>query len=314
VAAVSPAAAVARWWFPAIPRSRLAWLRVFAYLFILLDVFQLTAWVRLHGHLDGDLYQPLFIGRALPLPVPTEAVVAGVRWGLVAAVVVALSGRLPRVAGTAVAVLYLQWMVIAFSYGKVDHDRFGFVVALFVLASVGRAGFRDHTPDERVGWAIRSIQVAAVATYFLSAFAKVRFGGWGWVNSATLLRATIRRGTWITEPLVENPELLHAFQYVLITAELLSPLLLVRGRIGRTCLYAALTFHAVTLATLKIAFFPHLVTLLAFVALERLSGGAPADAAAGADPVSGRARGPGAGTALRRRWLRPPATAPTPPG
>ena len=47
----------------------------------------------------------------------------------------------------------------------------------------------DHRRSQAAGFALRAVQLAAVATYFLSAWAKVRFGGWDWVNSATMVRA-----------------------------------------------------------------------------------------------------------------------------
>ena len=49
------------------------------------------------------------------------------------------------------------------------------------------------------------------------------------------------------------------------------PLLLVRGRVGRTMLITLVTFHVVTFACLTIAFWPHLMTLLAFLPLERIN-------------------------------------------
>ena len=64
--------------------------------------------------------------------------------------------------------LYFEWMIIAMSYGKVDHDRFGLLVALAVLPTAGRARHGDPTLSERGGWALRMTQLAVVATYFLS--------------------------------------------------------------------------------------------------------------------------------------------------
>lgn len=260
------------WWFRPVPRNRIAAMRILAYLFVVADVVKLTPWVAPHGRLDGVLYAPLKLGRLLPFPVPTETLVAATRIGLVVAALVACSGRLPRLLGTVVAVLYLEWMLIAMSYGKVDHDRLGFVVLLFVLPTIGRARLGDSTPDPAAGWALRLVQIGAVATYFLAAVAKVRFGGWGWVNSATLLRAVLRRGTGLGDWTGEHPELLHAFQYVLFTAEFASPVLLVDGRWRRFGVYLAYLFHAMTYAALTIAFYPHLVAMASFLATDRLAG------------------------------------------
>ena len=96
----------------------------------------------------GELYQPLLIGRLLPFPTPGPALVYGVFAGLLAAAAVAATGRLPRLAGTAVALLYLQWMLIAMSYGKVDHDRFGLLVALAEACFSRGLGARVEVPLE----------------------------------------------------------------------------------------------------------------------------------------------------------------------
>jgi hypothetical protein len=267
----APAGPRRSWWFTPMPRNRVAVLRTIAYLFIPLDLFVLSSWTTLHGRLDGDLYRPLQIGRLLPLPTPDQTVVAVTRWGLVIAIVLALSGRLPRTTGWVIAVLYLEWSVIGMSYGKVDHDRLGFHLLLFVLPTIGAAHWRDRTPDAAAGWIMRMAQVAAVATYFLAAVAKVRYGGWEWVDSSTMLRAVLRRGTSFGDWFGDHPETLHVLQYLMLIGEFASPVLLVDGRLRRFGVYVAYLFHLGTYAALTIAFFPHLVTLLSFLQLERLA-------------------------------------------
>ena len=136
---------VARWWFPPVALGRVASLRVLAYAFVPLDVWLTSGWVFQHQHLAGPLYRPLWLARVLDLPAPTPALVAALRAVLLAAALVALgasltgSGRVVRGAGGLTAVVYLWWMVMAMSYGKVDHDRFAFLLLLAVLPTVGRA-------------------------------------------------------------------------------------------------------------------------------------------------------------------------------
>jgi hypothetical protein len=261
---------VSGWWFSPLPKSRIAWLRTFLYLFIFLDVLVMRPWVTDNGTVPQELYHPLFVGRVLPFPTPTPLVVTVVKYALLACAGVAAAGRLVRSVGVAVFVLYLQWMLIAFSYGKVDHDRVAFLVALAVLPTVGRAHWKDRSPSEAAGWAIRSVQVAVVLTYFLAAFAKVRYGGIDWATGATLMRAVLRRGTFLVEPVKDFPLVLQGFQFLIIGFELLSPLLLVGGRIGRIYLWIALAFHALTFAAIQIMFWPHVICLLSFVELEHL--------------------------------------------
>ncbi len=264
------AARLKAWCFEPMPRARVAFLRSFIYAFIFVDVLLTTAWVARHAHVPGELYQPLFLARLLQLPVPGPLFVPAVKWALLACAGIAATGRLPRLMGWIVFALYAQWMFIAMSYGKVDHDRFAFLVALAVLPTVGPTHWRDRTADEAAGWAIRAIQVAVVLTYFLSVFAKLRFGGLEWLSGTTLVRAVIRRGTFLSEPLLDFPWVLQGAQYAIVVFELLSPLLLVRGKVGRRFLFAALAFHAVTFATISIIFLPHVVCLLAFAPLEGL--------------------------------------------
>jgi len=219
----------------------------------------------------GELYRPLFLGRVLHLPVPTEALVQGVWVALLATSLAAATGRAPRALGTAVAVLYAEWMVIAMSYGKVDHDRFGYMLALFALAAAGPARHGETTLTERGGWALRATQMAAIATYFFAAFAKLRFGGPEWVNSAVLTWAVIRRGTDFGDWLMDIPGALIAMQWFIMAFELGSPLIfLLSERVRRWLVVSFYGFHAGVFAAVKIAFFPHLVTLAAFLPLERV--------------------------------------------
>jgi hypothetical protein len=267
-------AAVTGWLFRPTPLGRIAALRTLAYLFVPVDVLLTTPWVAQHADVPGELYQPLLLGRLLHLPTPGGWVLV-LRWVLVAASLVAATGRLPRLLGAVIAGLYLEWMVVAFSYGKVDHDRFGFLVLLAVLPTVGAARRGDHTASDAAGWAVSMTTLAVVATYFLSALAKLRFGGVDWLNGATLTRAVVRRGTALSTPLLDHAWVLDVFQYVLVGVELLvSPLLLVRWRDERitwSLVGGFYLFHVMTFVTITIVFLPHCVALLALLPLERFA-------------------------------------------
>ena len=274
-----------RWLFRPQPLARVAVLRVLLYAFVPVDVLLTTTFVRAHAHVPGELYAPLRIGRLLPLPTPGPWVEVFQVVLVVAAVLAATAAakdRWPRLAGWLVAVLYLEWMVVAMSYGKVDHDRFAFLVALFVLPSVGRAGLRDRRTTEAAGWALAVVALAVVATYTLAAVAKIRFGGWGWADGATLSWAVLRRGTPLSEPLLAVPWVLEAAQYgILVLALVVAPLLLVRWRDERitwALVAAFLGFHVMTFATVTIIFLPHCMALLCLLPLERLVRSVPAAA------------------------------------
>lgn len=260
-----------RWWFAPVPLARVAIFRALVYLFIPIDVFVATPWVREHADVPTALYDPLQIGRLLDLPTPTHTVVVTVQWLVVAAALIAATGRFPRTAGIAAFVLYAEWMVIAMSYGKVDHDRYAYLVALAVLPTIGRARVNDRTLSEGAGWAFRCVQVAVMLTYFLASWAKIRFGGWDWVTGSTLARAVIRRGTVFSNWLLDYPWLLETGQWLMVSFELLAPLMLLARSDRARCVVAAVLigFHVVTFAGITIIFLPHVVAIMAFLPLER---------------------------------------------
>jgi hypothetical protein len=273
-----------RWWFRPVPLARIAVFRVIAYLFIPIDVLATTSWVRAHAGVPTAWYSPLLISRLLHLPTPTHTVVLVAQWALVIAAVAAATGRAPRVLGAAVFLLYGEWMVIAMSYGKVDHDRISFLVALAVLPTIGRARLRDHRTSESAGFAMAAVLVAVMLTYFLAAWAKIRFGGWDWPTGATLTRAVVRRGTDLSRWTLDVPYLLPAAQWVMIAFELAAPLILLvrsdRARIGLVLFL--LGFHVLVYAGVGILFLPHCIAVLSILPWERLTG-------------SGQRGGPGPG-------------------
>ncbi len=195
------------------------------------------------------------------------------------------------------AVAYLQWMIVSMSYGKVDHDRFGFMLLLFVLPTVGRASVRDRSLSEAAGWALRMVQIGAVATYFLAGLAKLRYGGLDWFNGATVARSVVRRGTELALPLLDYPWTLRTAQWFIMIMELTSPVLLfLKARWQYVIVAGLFGFHIATFMGITIIFFPHLVALLAFLPLERVipsrfvtrpAAGARASSRPGSRPAAG---------------------------
>ncbi|MEV6298722.1 MFS transporter permease [Actinoplanes sp. NPDC051861] len=260
-----------RWLTEPVPRSRVAFFRTIVYVFVFLDLVVFTPWVRAHANTPGDLYQPLMIGRLLPLPTPTPLLVNTIFWALLVLSLAAATGRAPRLLGWAVFILYFEWMIIAMSYGKVDHDRIGFLVALAVLPTVGRTRFRDQSLTEAGGWALRVTQIAVICTYFLAALAKLRIGGLEWVTSGVLAQAIIRRGTELADMIAVVPGLLIVSQFGIIAFELLSPLIFVVPQRWRNWVVAFFySFHVATFATITISFAPHLIAMTSFLPLERI--------------------------------------------
>lgn len=277
------AAALRGWWFPAQPYARAALLRTIIYLFVIFDIRRLVNDVVPKGYVSADLYQPVLIPRVLHLPAPNPLIVHTLEAVLIVGCLAAATGFLPRLAGWAVALAFTWWLFIDMSYGKVDHDHLALLTALYVLPTIGAGsaqarwplrgvttGWRDLTRTEAVGWALRCIQVAVVATYFLSAWAKIRVGGWDWPTGATFAWAVDRRGTAMADPIVNYPWVLVAGQWMLITAEALSPVVFfLHGRWRAAFIGFWLIFHLTTYMAITIHFLPTVVGWLAFVPLER---------------------------------------------
>jgi hypothetical protein len=260
-----------RWLFEPVPKGRIAAFRTLVYLFVAADLVVFTPWVRHHADTPGELYQPLLVGRLLHLPTPTPLLVHGIFWLLLGASVAAATGRAPRLLGWTVFALYFEWMVVAMSYGKVDHDRVGLLVALAALATVGRARHGDPERTEAGGWALRVTQIAVICTYFLAAWAKLRFGGVDWVTSSVLARAIIRRGTDLADLIAQVPHLLIVAQAGIIAFELASPLIFALPQRWKNRAVAFFgSFHLATFATITISFLPHLVAMTSFLPLEKV--------------------------------------------
>jgi hypothetical protein len=257
------------WLFAPMPKGRVAALRTLAYAFVIFDLFVYSAWIRNRAAVPTTLYQPLLIARTLHLPQPTASLVHWVFWLLLIAAAAALVTRGHPIFGWAVFVLYMSWMLIGMSYGKVDHDRFAFLVALAVLPTVGRARHGDQTASQRAGWALRCVQLAVVATYFLSSWAKLRYGGPGWATGSVLARAFLRKGSGLADLMATIPAVTIGSQIGIMTFELLSPVLFLLPRRWR---YAAVgffySFHAMSFVLISISFAPHLVALASFLPLE----------------------------------------------
>jgi hypothetical protein len=271
------------WFTPGIAVARVAWLRTILYLFVILDMHAFVNDTRQKGESPG-LYQPLLLARLLDLPRPSVANTTALYAVLIVACLIGATNRLPRLAGWVVAPAFTWWVLIGMSDGKVDHDHLALVVALWVLPTVApatagwswRSGapYRDQTRSEAAGWAIRCIQIAVIATYFLAAIAKLRGAGWtlAWPDSAIMTWAIVRRPNPVGEWLLPHSWLLHVMQWVGIIGEFLSPLVLwLHGRRQLAGAMFFLGFHLANTLILGIHFLPTVVCWLAFAPLERVA-------------------------------------------
>jgi hypothetical protein len=265
------------WFTPAIALARVAWLRTVLYLFVILDMHAFVRDTRLKGEHPG-LYQPLFLARLFDLPKPSVTNTTILYVVLIVACLVGATNWFPRLAGWVVAPAFTWWVLIGMSDGKVDHDHLALVVALWVLPTVkpqqkGWQAYGDQTRSEAAGWAVRCVQISVIATYFLSAVAKLRSAGWAltWPGSAVLTWAIVRRPNPVGEWLLNHPWMLHVMQWVGFIGEILSPVVLwLKGRWQLLGALFFIGFHVANTAILLIHFLPTVVCWLAFAPLERI--------------------------------------------
>ncbi len=274
-------ARIVAWFVPVLPDSRLACLRTVCYLFVIVDIHVFVRNPIALSH-HPALYRPLLFAELLRLPPPSVPLAWTLYAVLVVGSLIAAADRLPRVAGFVVAAAFTWWTAIAFSYGKVDHDHLAFVVALWTLPTVGviTGRWRATTASAQSGWVLKTIQIAVIATYFLSAVTKFRNGGgaghqWeftAWPNSFILLWAIVRRPHGLGQFLLPYPELLRGMQWFAYLAELTSLVVLwLRGRALVAAAVFWMGFHVFTVTVLYIHFAPTLVCWLAFAPLERFA-------------------------------------------
>jgi len=267
----------AAWFVPVLPDARIAILRTVLYLFVILDI---NAFVRdpIPLSRQPELYSPLLLARILHLPPPSLPLTVTLYVVLTVTCLVAAANRLPRSLGVLIAAAFTWWTAIGMSYGKVDHDHLAFVVALWTLPTAGVVvdRWRSRTVSAQSGWVLRCIQIAVIATYFLSALTKIRSGGWSlnsWPNSAILAWAIVRRPHGLGQFLLPYPGLLRVMQWGSFCAELASVVVLwLRGRALLVAAIFWLSFHVFTVTILYIHFAPTLICWLAFAPRERLRG------------------------------------------
>jgi hypothetical protein len=269
--AVSTASAVSGWWLRPEPLARVAVLRTIVYTFVICDVLAVTKLV-VSQSASPELYQPVRLLQLIHQPAPEPWFTKTLRIVIVVVAAVAATGRFRRVAGILVAAAYLDWCCLAMSYGKVDHDHLAIAVAVLVLPTVGGASWRSTANSEAAGWALRCVAVAVVATYFLSAVAKMRFGGLHWPLGATFTWAVLRRGTSLGRPLLHHPHVLLAAQWGLLALEASTPVLLFLRQRWRILFVLGLgIFHLTTWLTIRIHFLPLVVCLAVLLPLERVA-------------------------------------------
>jgi Vitamin K-dependent gamma-carboxylase len=268
----SPSTPVGRWWYRPQPLAKVAVLRTIVYLYLPFDLYFRTRQVVPQAYGSAGLYEPVHILALIHQPAPVPWFAQSLRVVVIGAAVLAGFGLWPRVLGWVLAVAYGDWACLAMSYGKVDHDHLAILIALFVLPTVAHASWRATGSSQAAGWALKCIEVAVIATYFLAAVTKIRVGGWHWASGAVFTWAIVRRGTAFSDPLLHHPQALLLGQWALFIFELSTPMLLFLRQKWRTVGFCAfIAFHTITYLALTINFAPLIACLFVLLPLEHVA-------------------------------------------
>jgi hypothetical protein len=242
------------------------------------------------GDFPADRFDP--VGPAGFLDEPLSA---GVVTALVTAAIAAgaafTAGWRYRITGPAFALLFLWVTTYRNSWGTVLHTENLLALQVLVIGFVRSADAfsvdalrlgAERAESWRYGWPIRLVTVVTVLAYFVSGWAKLRFGGADWLFGDTLRNQiahdNLRKlllgdfyspfGGWLTQFGWLFPPMAIATMVV----ELGAPLALLSGRVGRWWAAAAWSFHLAIVALMAIVF-PYQLSFIAFAAFFRLEVG-----------------------------------------
>jgi hypothetical protein len=287
-----------RFWFDPIPAARVGLLRIWLFGFVVVDVLlRKEAWVgladtpRLFWHPVGAtwLLDQLGVGP------PNAWQILLVQAVLAVAALLAALGYRYRFTAPVAAVLYLYWQCLGQSWGEMKHARVTLILALLFLSvvsaeqrrSLDSIRARRRTPGRAIegmgrlpidepstngAWAVRAIQVALAALYFLSGYAKLRSVGIDWIWGDTLKQAiqdkassgeTTELGFWV----LRHGWAMVSFQAVSLAWEICFPLVFIR-RLRYPILLVGLLFNIGLWTTVKIEFFGVVACFAAFLPLE----------------------------------------------
>jgi len=254
------------------PAERLASLRVltggFACAYLLFFSFEILAPLSFEGH----RFRPVGVVSLLAAPLSRELVwlLYGVSLPLAAAFT---TGFLYRFTAPAFALVLLFLSTYRNSWGMVFHTENLMVLHVAILAAApsadawsfdGASKVPSPAGDRRYAWAIATMSLVTVATYFVAGIAKLEISGMSWM-SGDVLRAHVALdsllkielgslhsfvGAW----LVRFGPLFSPLALGTLALELGAPLALVGRRIGRVWVAFAWAFHAGVLVVMAIGF------------------------------------------------------------
>jgi vitamin K-dependent gamma-carboxylase-like protein len=300
------------WFYAALPRERLALLRIGIGLYALVYLVSRAQHLNAVLRYPASSFAPVGLVRLLGEPLPS-AWVYGLFAGAISSGLLFTLGAFYRVSAPIFAALLLWVVSYRHSWGMIFHTDNLLIlhVALLSVAPAADAHAYPRARGEcsdasrgggRYGWAIRACCLVTVAAYVVAGCAKLEHTGWAWADGTTLREQiaydAIRKielgsvhsplGPW----LLPQAWLFAPLSTFSLATELLAPVALLGGRFAALWCGAAWSFHIGVLALMAIAF-PYPISgcaFLAFFPLERWA------------------------SAFRQRWSRQPERAAQPSG
>ena len=302
------------WWFAAAPARRLALLRITIGGVALVYLIARSPHLIGFGDFTAERFDPVgIVGVLLDQPLSQPAVTALVLLAIAAGFAF-VAGWQHRVTGPAFGLLLLWVTSYRNSWGLVLHTENLMALHALVLGLVASADAysldarrlrRDpDASDGRYGWPIKLLILVTVLTYFVAGWAKMRNGGWDWVNGDVLrnqiandnLRKLLAGdfyspfGGWLTRYGWLFPPMAWASMIV----EMGAPLALFGRRLGKLWAGAAWGFHAAILVLMMIVF-PYQLLFVAFLPFfpieewyDRVAAAVRRRAARGTAPIPSR--------------------------
>ncbi len=295
-------AMVQRWLAP-VPAARLAVVRWLCCAYALVFLVGRAPYLWQAAQLPAGQWRPVGVLSGLDQP-PAAGLVLGAWAAAVGAAIVVLAARLQpwdrpghraRAARVALPVLAVAFLVVETydcSWGQLFHTSHLPALHLLVLAGAslldagGRAAAREPSTSGAVsGWPLRLMTAVTALTYLIAGVAKLRLGGWDWLDGAALQRQVAFDN--VRKELVGSPSSPLAATVVgwgwlwppvalgTVAVELGAPLAVLRADVRRVWVAVAWTFHLGVVALMAIVFFYPVsgVAYASMLPVERLLSG-----------------------------------------
>jgi predicted DCC family thiol-disulfide oxidoreductase YuxK len=286
------------YWFCPASVQRLAVCRLLAFGLLIADLvyyFSYWGWAFYH-RIDPIFYEPILflrvLQRAFGFGPPPPVVLGTIYIAILILAVGAFIGYRTRVCALGSSMLYIYLIAVTFSwFGKVHHTHGAFVLLLLALSfspcgaalsvdallkrmrrAVERMQLRwDQEPETSsyARWPLRLIGIILCLVYFLSGYAKLRFGGLDWMNGETLAYWLLQDADVysIQLPLIvaQYPALLKPLSVFVVVMELTFPVILFVPRLVWLYLPAGLGFHLGTFVLMNTHFIWWWFTYMVFI-------------------------------------------------